>query len=195
MMAADTNAYISIAGGTIHLNSTGDGIDSNGNLYVSGGTLYVDGPTSDGEGAMDYDGAADISGGTIIIVGSSGMAQSFSNTSTQASILYNLTSKLEAGTTVNLKDANGKVLISYTPEKAYQSVLISTPEMGIGSTYTLTAGKQTFEIEQTVIVTSNGNTETGGPGETRPDGGTKPDGETRPEGGTAQPTPPTTTTV
>lgn len=188
MMAADTNAYISIADGTIHLNTTGDGIDSNGNLYVSGGTLYVDGPASDGEGAMDYDGTADVSGGTIMIVGSSGMAQCFSNTSTQASILYNLTSKLEAGTTVNLKDASGKALISYTPEKAYQSVLISTPEMSIGSTYTLTAGNQTFEIEQTAIVTSNGNTETGGPGGPRPDGGTKPDGGTRPDGGTAQPT-------
>lgn len=188
MMAADTNAYISIADGTIHLNTTGDGIDSNGNLYVSGGTLYVDGPASDGEGAMDYDGTADVSGGTIMIVGSSGMAQCFSNTSTQASILYNLTSKLEAGTTVNLKDASGKALISYTPEKAYQSVLISTPEMSIGSTYTLTAGNQTFEIEQTAIVTSNGNTETGGSGGPRPDGGTKPDGGTRPDGGTAQPT-------
>ena len=185
MIAADTNAYISIAGGTISLNATGDGIDSNGNLYVSGGTLYVSGPTSDGDGAMDYDGTADVSGGTIVIVGSSGMAQSFSNTSTQASILYNLTSKLEAGTEVSLKDASGKVLVSYTTEKACQSVIISTPEMSVGSTYTLTAGSQSFEIEQTAIVTSNGNTGggTGGPGGTRPDPGTTP------------PTPPTQTSV
>lgn len=185
MIAADTNAYISIADGTISLNAAGDGIDSNGNLYVSGGTLYVDGPTSDGDGAMDYDGTADISGGTIVIVGSSGMAQSFSNTSTQASFLYNLTSKLEAGTEVSLKDADGKVLVAYTTEKAYQSVIISTPEMSIGSTYTLTAGSQSFEIEQTAIVTSNGNTGggTGGPSGTRPDPGTTP------------PTPPTQTSV
>lgn len=185
MIAADTNAYISIADGTISLNAAGDGIDSNGNLYVSGGTLYVDGPTSDGDGAMDYDGTADVSGGTIVIVGSSGMAQSFSNTSTQASILYNLTSKLEVGTEVSLKDADGKVLVAYTTEKAYQSVIISTPEMSIGSTYTLTAGSQSFEIEQTAIVTSNGNTGggTGGPGGTRPDPGTTP------------PTPPTQTSV
>jgi len=182
-IAADTNAYISIAGGTIHLNTTGDGIDSNGDLYISGGTLYVDGPTSDGDGAMDYDGSADVSGGNIVIVGSSGMAQSFSTTSTQASILYNLTSKTAAGTEVSLKDASGKVLVSYTPEKAYQSVVISTPAMSVGSSYTLTAGSQTIAIEQTTIVTSNGNTGTGGPGGTRPDPGTTP------------PIPPTGTTV
>lgn len=183
MMAADTNAYISIAGGTIRLNATGDGIDSNGDLYISGGTLYVDGPTSDGDGAMDYDGSADVSGGNIVIVGSSGMAQSFSTTSTQASILYNLTSKIAAGTEISLKDASGKVLVSYTPEKAYQSVVISTPAMSVGSTYTLTAGSQTIAIEQTTIVTSNGNTGTGVPGGTRPDPGTTP------------PTPPTGTAV
>ncbi|MEO1814362.1 MAG: carbohydrate-binding domain-containing protein [Acetobacterium sp.] len=187
MMAADTNAYISIAGGTIRLNTTGDGIDSNGNLYVSGGTLYVDGPTSDGEGAMDYDGTAEVSGGTIMIAGSSGMAQSFSNSSTQASILYNFTSKIEAGTEISLTDASGTILASFTPEKAYQAVVISTPEMSVGSTYTLTAGSQTVEIEQTAIVTSNGNA-----AGSRPGGGT---GGTRPEPGTTPMTPPTETAV
>lgn len=188
MMAADTNAYIAIAGGTIKLNTIGDGIDSNGNLYVSGGTIFVSGPTSDSEGALDYDGTADVSGGTIVIAGSSGMAQSFSNTSTQASILYNLTAKAAAGTEVSLKDSNGKVLVSFTPEKAYQSVVISTPEMSVGSTYTLTAGSQTVEIEQTAMVTSNGNTQ-GSPGGTRPDGGN------RPNPGTTPMTPKTETTV
>lgn len=187
MMAADTNAYISIAGGTIRLNATGDGIDSNGNLYVSGGTLYVDGPTSDGDGAMDYDGTAEVSGGTIVIAGSSGMAQSFSNSSTQASILYNFTSKIEAGTEISLTDASGTILASFMPEKAYQAVVISTPEMSVGSTYTLTAGSQTVEIEQTAIVTSNGNT-----AGSRPGGGT---GGTRPEPGTTPMTPPTETAV
>ncbi|WP_303869112.1 carbohydrate-binding domain-containing protein [Acetobacterium wieringae] len=188
MMAADTNAYIAIAGGAIKLNAAGDGIDSNGNLYVSGGTIFVSGPTSDGDGALDYDGTADVSGGTIVLAGSSGMAQSFSSTSTQASLLYNLTTKATAGTEISLKDADGKVLVSFTPEKAYQSVVISTPEMSIGSTYTLTTGSQTAEIEQTAMVTSNGNTQ-GGPGGTRPDGGNRPDPGATPT------TPPTETAV
>lgn len=58
----------------------------------------------------------------------------------------------------NISSSYGKVLVSYTTEKAYQSVIISTAEMSVGSTYTLTAGSQSFQIEQTAIVTSNGNT-------------------------------------
>lgn len=190
MMAADSNAYISIASGSIKINAMGDGIDSNGNLYISGGTLYISGSTSDGDSGLDYDGTADVSGGTIVITGSTGMAQSFSNTSAQASILYNLTSKTAAGTEISLKDGSGTVLASYIPEKAYQSVVISTPEMSVGSTYTLTAGNQNFEIQQTAIVTSNANTGTGGPG-----GGTGDPGGMRPDPGATPPTRPTQTTV
>jgi len=38
-MENDTNCYLSIAGGTIKVNATGDGLDSNGSLYISGGTI------------------------------------------------------------------------------------------------------------------------------------------------------------
>lgn len=163
---ADPNVYISIAGGYFDITTTNDSIDSNGDLYISGGTIYVSGPTVDNENAMDYDGTAEISGGNVLILGSSGMAQGFSDSSTQASILYNLTSQVAASTKVSLSDASGTVLIEYTPEKAYQSVVVSTPEMSVGSTYILTVGSQSSEIEQTAIVTSIGDTATG-----TPDGG------------------------
>lgn len=63
----------------------GDGIDSNGDLNVSGGEIYVSGPTSDGDSALDYDGAATITGGAIVAAGYSGMAQNFGSDSTQGS--------------------------------------------------------------------------------------------------------------
>lgn len=63
----------------------GDGIDSNGDLNVSGGEIYVSGPTSDGDSALYYDGAATITGGTIVASGYSGMAQNFGSDSTQGS--------------------------------------------------------------------------------------------------------------
>ena len=47
----------------------GDGIDSNGDLNVSGGEIYVSGPTSDGDSTLDYDGAATVTGGTIVAAG------------------------------------------------------------------------------------------------------------------------------
>ena len=175
-MENDANVYVSISGGTIHVNAAGDGLDSNGSLYISGGTVNVSGPTNSGNGALDYNGTADVSGGTVVIAGSTGMAQSFSESSTQASLLYNLTSSCAAGTEIKLTDASGKTIVSFTPDKAYQSVVISSPELVQGSTYNLTCGSQTVEIPLTAMVTSNGQMgmggsgQGGGPGQ----GGTKP---------------------
>lgn len=162
MDEADTNCYILIAGGTITIDASGDGIDSNGNLYITGGTLYIYGPTSNGDGALDYNGTADVSGGTVLVAGSSGMAQGFSDTSTQYSLLYNLTSVSTAGTEVTLADADGAVVASFAPVKDYQSIVISTPELTKDFTYTLTSGEQTAEITLTSVVTSNGQQGMGG---------------------------------
>jgi len=198
MQGIDANCYISISGGTITINAAGDGIDSNGNLYVSGGTTYVSGPTESMNGGLDYNGTADITGGTVIVTGSTQMAQGFSDTSTQYSLLYNLTSICAAGTEVVLTDADGNVIASVTPDKEYQSVVISTPELAKDAVYTLTCGDQTADITLASVVTSNGQTGMGGFGDgggrpsgdkgergTMPDGATAPDGGTMPDGATA----------
>ena len=162
MFKNDTNCYISIEGGTLTVNAGGDGIDTNGSIYISGGNTYVSGPTDNGNGGLDYNGTADITGGTFVVAGSSGMAQSLSDTSTQYSILYNFTNTCEAGVEIKLTDSDGNIIISYTPDKIYQSVVISTPELESGATYTLTAGDQIADITLSSIVTSNGQTGMGG---------------------------------
>jgi hypothetical protein len=159
------NCYISIEGGTIVIDASGDGIDSNGNLYVSGGNTYVSGPTNSGNGGLDYNGVANITGGTVIVTGSTGMAQGFSDTSTQYSLLNNLTTNSDAGTEIKLTDKDGNVLVSYIPKKQYQSIVISTPDLTKEETYTLTFGDQNTEITLTSVVTSNGQQAgMGGPG-------------------------------
>lgn len=156
-MENDTKAYIKITGGILEANAEGDGLDSNGSLFLSGGTVYVNGPVSDGDGALDYNGGADITGGTIIAVGSSGMTQGFSDASSQCSILQNLTESQEALSVITLKDGDGNELLSWNPEKKYSSVLISCPEMIEGETYTLTAGNESNELTLESVVTSNGS--------------------------------------
>ena len=146
------DANITINGGNIYVNADGDGIDSNGYLYINGGTLYVDGPTNNGNGALDYELAAYANGGTVVAVGSSGMALGFSSDSEQCSLLCFLDGSQGAGTEVILKDDNGNVLISYTAEKSYSSVVISSPDMAEDGTYTLLCGNETHEI------TLDGNT-------------------------------------
>lgn len=190
----DTNCYISITGGTIHINASGDGIDSNGSLYVSGGTTYVSGPTNSGNGALDYNGTAEITGGTIIATGSTGMAQGFSEISTQYSLLYNLSAACEAGTEVILTDSEGNAVASFTPDKEYQSVVISTSGLAQDATYTLTCGDQTADITLSSIVTSNGQ-QSGMDGQGGFGGGQMPQGGkqgrdnnmTPPDMGTASP--------
>lgn len=152
----DTNCFISITGGTITVNAQGDGIDSNGSLAISGGNITVSGPTNSGNGALDYNGTADITGGTAVIAGSIGMAQGFSNTSTQYSLTYGLASVSAAGTELTLTDPDGKVIAAYTPDKEYQSIVISSPELKKDVTYTLKSGDQTTEITLSDIVTSGG---------------------------------------
>lgn len=154
-MENDTNAYIKITGGTLYVDAGGDGLDSNGSLFISGGMVYVTGPVSDGDGAIDYNGEGIITDGTVIAVGSSGMAQGFGDSSTQCSVLYNLTAQQEAGTVITLKDKEGNELISFTPEKKYSSVVISSPKLQTGSTYTLTAGSEQTELTLESTVTSN----------------------------------------
>ncbi len=146
--AGSSPCSVNISGGTIRIDASGDGIDSNGDLNVSGGTIYVSGPTNDGDSALDYDGTAAITGGTIVAAGYSGMAQNFGSSSTQGSIL--LTASSVTGGTITLTDADGNVLVEYTPEKNYNCVVVSCPELTEGGAYTLSLGGET----QTVTLTS-----------------------------------------
>lgn len=160
--ASDDDVYVKIMGGTITVNAGGDGIDSNGNLYITGGTVYVAGPTSNGDGALDYEEEASITGGTLIAAGSSGMAQGMGSNSTQCSMLVNLSETIAAGSVISLKDSSGNVLISWTSPKQFSSVVISTAELAQGSTYTLVTGDTQTEVTLSSVATTSGNAGFGG---------------------------------
>ena len=164
---ASSDVYIRIAGGRLYVNAGGDGIDSNGNLIVSGGETYVDGPTGNGDGALDYDGTATITGGILVAVGSSGMAQNFGTGSTQGSILLNFSAGSKSA--VTLTDAAGNVLVSYTPSKTYNSVVISCPGLVKGGSYTVSACGQNSTVTLSSLIYGSGSGMGGGqPGGNRP---------------------------
>lgn len=151
-MDADESCVLTINGGTITINAGGDGIDSNGYFYMNGGTVYVEGPESNGNSALDYGISATITGGYFLSTGYSGMAQSFSSDSTQCSYMLTLSSNTSGTTTVTLTDADGNVLLSHETSKSYNSVIVSCPELEVGSTYTLTAGDTSQSITPTSTV-------------------------------------------
>ena len=173
---ASSNCYISISGGELYVNAGGDGVDSNGNVIVTGGTTIVEGPTSDGDGPLDYDGTATIGGGTFVAIGSRGMAMNFSSASQGSVLLYVGTQS--AGTTVSLSDLEGNTPFSMTATKSYASVLISMPDMVKGGKYTLKAGSFTQTVTLSSLVYGSSSQTGGGvPGGGVPGG--NPGGRTR----------------
>ena len=194
---AQEGVYILISGGKLTVNASGDGIDSNGDLTITGGEVYVSGSTSDGDGALDYAGTGTITGGTIVAAGSSGMAQSLSS-DTQGVVFLTLSGTQSAGSAVTLTDADGAVLASFMPEKAYSSVVISAPGMESGGTYSVACGSESRSVTLEGFTYSEGGfgdfgggrpgSMGGGFGGDRPDGGfdgDRPDGDfsgERPDG-------------
>ncbi|MBQ8249276.1 MAG: carbohydrate-binding domain-containing protein [Clostridia bacterium] len=154
MFAVDENAYVTISGGKTVINADGDGIDSNGRLTVTGGELYVWGPTSGANGSLDYASEAIVEGGIVVALGSVGMSQNFGNNSTQCSFMINFNGNAEEELTIS--DANGNVIISFTPEKKYSSVLVSHPDFALNETYTVTSGENTQTVEFTSNIVGGG---------------------------------------
>ena len=107
---------------------------------MTGGTVIVYGPTNAGNGTLDYDGSFNIEGGTLIAAGSIGMAMGVSDTSTQNALMMTFTNVQEAGTTVNVTTDNGDVIATVAPEKAFQTIVISTPDLAQQQGYTLNFG-------------------------------------------------------
>lgn len=126
---SESSYSLNIHGGTIQVDAAGDGLDSNGNIYINGGTTIVNGPTSGADGALDYDGECVITGGTLATIGMSTMAQAPSTSSSQNSIVINLSSTQSAGSTLYISDADGNVVLGIAPTKQYNNVVISTPAL------------------------------------------------------------------
>ncbi len=138
--AASGNYYLYINGGSITVNAAGDGIDSNGSIQMTDGTVIVNGPTENMNGAVDYMGTFGIQGGLFVAVGSAGMAQAPDASSSQASLLLNFSSTLQAGTLVAILNSQGQPVLTFAPNKQYQSLAFSSPDLEQGASYTVYTG-------------------------------------------------------
>ena len=139
------NGSIVISGGNLYINSSGDGLDANGTLEISGGHTTVVGPTQGDTATLDYDKSATITGGTFIGTGAQGMAQTFS--SSKQGVVAISVGNQSAGTKILLKDKSGKTIIEHTPELNFAVVILSSPDIKKGETYTVTVGSEYGEFE------------------------------------------------
>jgi len=132
--------YLKINGGYVYVDADGDGLDVNGYIEMADGVVIVNGPIENMNGALDYDGGFKISGGFLVAAGSAGMAQAPDQSSSQYSLLLNLTSTLRAGTLIQIQSSDGDEILTFSPTKQYRSIAFSSPELANGSTYQVTYG-------------------------------------------------------
>ena len=187
--AGDYNIYI--YGGDITVNASGDGLDSNGSIYMNGGNVKI-WQTGNGNGALDYETACEVTGGTLLAAGSMGMAAAPTKTDdSQAYINFSASSAISSGSTISIKDASGNTVYTVKAPKSVQSVVFSSPKVTDGASYTLYEGS-TQKASASATTESSGNGMGGRPGGgfggmQRPDG---TDGGMTPPDGSASGQPP-----
>ena len=146
-MGGASNGSVTITGGSIRMFAGGDGIDSNGTLTMSGGNVTVHGPTMGDTAVLDYDTTAIISGGTFIGTGAMNMAQTFSSSENQGLISLSVGGNVPAGTRITLADPKGNVIIDVTPDQNFAIVILSSPDVKKGETYTVTVGESSGKFK------------------------------------------------
>lgn len=141
------NGVMEISGGNLTIYASGDGLDSNGTLTISDGYIYVANPTSGDTSIIDADVSPVITGGTFISTGSTTMmAQTFASSSTQG-VISSTTGTQSPGSVVTVKDSKGNSVISYEVEYSCAMVIISSPDIVKGDTYTLTIGSTSGSVQ------------------------------------------------
>lgn len=151
-MFGDGEGEVTINGGNITVNADGDGLDSNGNLTVNGGSITVFGPTDGGNGVLDYGGSFALNGGTLLAFGSSEMAQTPASSSGQYSVAAVLSSRVQAGSTVEIV-VDGKTVFLREVPKQFNYIVASSGEFVSGAEVSVVVdGKECYAgtLEDTV---------------------------------------------
>jgi len=154
----DENCVLSVNGGDLYINAAGDGVDSNGYIYFNGGSTVVDGPTNNGNGALDSGLGISIQGGTVIAVGSSGMAETLGTNSGICNISVFFSTTQEAGTLVEVRSSNGEVTLSHMAAKKFSHLAAGSEALLPGETYTIYLNNveyESFTISEVTTVIGN----------------------------------------
>ena len=175
---ASSTGTVCISGGVISVSASGDGVDVNGDLEMTGGELYVNGPESGGDGALDYDGSFTLTGGTVVAVGSAGMAQGVSDPSIPGTVM-----NASGSGVLEVLDSAGNVLIHFETLHAYSHAVLYSDRFTDGETYTVTMGGNSQSVQMTTD--STGGMGFGG-GRGGFGGGRRETPEAMPEGGSGE---------
>lgn len=142
-MFGEGEGEVTVNGGIVRMNASGDGLDSNGNLTINGGTVVVFGPTAGMNGVLDFGGSFAMNGGTLLAAGTSSMSQTPGDESAQYSLAAVLSSTAQAKTVLEIK-VNGETVISETVPKQYDYVVASTADFVKGAEVSVVVGGKEY---------------------------------------------------
>ncbi len=146
-MGADPDALIEISGGKLTIYSGGDAVDSNGNMTMTGGYVYATNHRTGDVSVLDSQNRPVITGGTYIGLGmSTMMAETFSEESSQGVIACTCGNQ-PAGSALTIKDSKDNVLLELESEYNTAIMIISTPQIEKGQSYTVSIGAVSGTVE------------------------------------------------
>ena len=166
--AINSTGDLTISGGTtVAVGTNNDAIDANGNMYLKGGTIIACGANG-AEAGIDINEQKKlyISGGYIFAIG--GRVDGNLGSTTQG--IISATGSVSANSSISVSNGS-KTLFTFTmPPVSYSGsnvMIISTPDLSSGNTYTLTAGSSSASVTASNTISSGmggGGMPGGGPG-------------------------------
>jgi len=126
--AGGDGGTIEINDGTVYIKASGDGIDSNRNIIINGGSVYAMGSSLGGDAGMDADQGITINGGDVIALGSD-MLEKPNSDSLQRFLAINLSSKIEEGEIVSLKNEKGEEVTAFKAGESFRTLIISNEKI------------------------------------------------------------------
>lgn len=127
----------------------GDGMDSNGSMYITGGHLTVSTPGTFMENGIDSGfGYFIISGGEVMAGGAAAMQSTpSSNTEQCVAVISGIT--IQADTPIYLYDSDGNEIWNHTIANYTTCLIVSHPDMVQGNVYTVTYGENSTTLDFT----------------------------------------------
>ncbi len=139
----DEESVITINDGTILVNvlpeaEEGDGIDSNGSIYINGGKVFAFASEKSQDSGLDSDTGIYINGGYV--VGTGNMADEVSTASEQTFMQVQFDNKIAKDTLLTILNESKNPIIAFKSNRAYTILTISSPKLQNGEHYIYEGG-------------------------------------------------------
>ena len=170
--AINSTGDMTISGGTVvAVGTNNDAIDANGNMYLKGGTIIACGANG-AEAGIDIDEQHKlyITGGNIFAIG----GRVDGNLGSTSQGIVSASGSVSANGSVSIGDGSQTYCTFVMPPVNYggsNTIMISTPELKSGSSYTLTSGSSSVNVTASNTISSGmgggmpgGGMPGGGPG-------------------------------